>query len=144
MSFECSLSRLHVYEKLQVTNDVTSQLKSVYIYINIHIPFLAPKPECVTDPECPQHLACIGQKCRDPCVPEQCAPTATCRVNNHRALCVCPPGLEGDPYRACVLRKSMFIFFIKIGFIQRLGDYQYYILSTLPQHHNKISVKIGT
>lgn len=66
---------------------------------------LAPKPECVTDPECPLHLACIGQKCRDPCIPEQCAATAICRVNNHRAVCVCPPGLEGDPYRACIERK---------------------------------------
>ena len=65
----------------------------------------APKPECVSDPECPVHLACIGQKCRDPCIPEQCGDRAICRVNNHRAVCVCPPPLEGNPYTACIERE---------------------------------------
>jgi hypothetical protein len=31
-----------------------------------------------------------------------CAPTAECTVNNHRALCKCPPGFTGDAYSRCV------------------------------------------
>ena len=75
------------------------------MHLQIYSTYLAPKPECTVDPECPIQLACIGQKCRDPCIPEQCAATAICRVTNHRAICVCPPPLEGDPYIACIERK---------------------------------------
>ena len=65
----------------------------------------APRPECTTDPECPDHLACIREKCLNPCSTSTCGVNAECSVTRHRALCVCRPGYEGDPYRICEERK---------------------------------------
>lgn len=66
----------------------------------------APRPECTIDPECPQHLACIQQKCQDPCTSQTCGIQAECRVNNHRAVCTCRPNLTGDPFKICYERKA--------------------------------------
>ena len=51
--------------------------------------------ECLTDPECPDHLACRNEKCVDPC---DCAEFAQCTARNHRGICVCNAGYTGDPY----------------------------------------------
>lgn len=59
------------------------------------------RPECVSNSECPNHLACINQKCKDPC-PGTCAPDAECRVISHTPNCVCPIGYTGDPFRQCI------------------------------------------
>ena len=67
--------------------------------------YVAPRPECTTDPECSDHLACIREKCLNPCSTSTCGVNAECRVTLHRALCVCRPGFEGDPYRICEERK---------------------------------------
>ena len=66
----------------------------------------APRPECTSDPECPQHLACIQEKCQNPCFTESCGINAECKVKNHRAFCVCLFGYEGDPYTICEERKN--------------------------------------
>ena len=66
----------------------------------------APRPECTSDPECPQHLACIQEKCQNPCFTESCGINAECKVKNHRAFCVCLFGYEGDPYTICEERKD--------------------------------------
>ena len=66
----------------------------------------APRPECTTDPECPDHLACIQEKCQNPCFTTTCGINAGCRVTRHRAICYCNPGYEGDPYRICEERKQ--------------------------------------
>ena len=66
----------------------------------------APRPECTSDPECPSHLACIQEKCQDPCFSTVCGLNAECRASNHRALCVCRTGFVGDPYTVCEERKS--------------------------------------
>ena len=66
----------------------------------------APRPECTSDPECPQHLACIQEKCQNPCFTESCGIKAECKVKNHRAFCVCMVGYEGDPYTICEERKE--------------------------------------
>lgn len=58
------------------------------------------KPECVANSECPSNLACINQKCRDPC-PGLCGSSATCRVVSHTAMCICDAGLTGDPFTQC-------------------------------------------
>ena len=71
----------------------------------IKLLFTAPKPECTTDPECPDHLACIREKCQDPCFTTTCGTNAECKVQRHRAVCTCRPGYEGDPYRICEERK---------------------------------------
>ena len=65
----------------------------------------AKKPECTYDAECPQHLACIREKCQDPCSSNTCGINAQCKAVNHRALCVCLIGYVGDPYSICEERK---------------------------------------
>lgn len=55
------------------------------------------RPECVIDQDCPLSLACVGNKCRDPCV-GSCGFNALCNVVNHRPICSCPTGFEGDPF----------------------------------------------
>ena len=67
--------------------------------------FSAPKPECTTDPECPDHLACVQEKCKDPCYSNSCGRNAKCKAKNHRAICVCIYGYVGDPYTLCEERK---------------------------------------
>ena len=71
--------------------------------------FSAPKPECTFDPECTNHLACIQEKCEDPCYYLPCGRNAECKVKNHRAICFCFPGFLGDPYNVCEERKQTFL-----------------------------------
>ena len=80
---------------------MTGHLHDVYC-------FSAKRPECTTDPECPDHLACIREKCQNPCFTTTCGVNAECRVTRHRAICYCKPGYEGDPYRICEERKNSF------------------------------------
>lgn len=61
------------------------------------------RPECMSDDECPFNLACRNERCEDPC---NCGLHAVCTVNNHRALCSCPPGYVGNPLAACSIGKS--------------------------------------
>jgi hypothetical protein len=61
----------------------------------------APRPECTSDPECPDHLACIREKCQNPCSTTTCGVNAQCIVKRHRAVCICNTGFEGDPYQIC-------------------------------------------
>lgn len=58
------------------------------------------RPECVSNSECPRNLACINQKCKDPCI-GACGTEAVCNPVNHQPICNCPQGLTGDPYRYC-------------------------------------------
>lgn len=58
------------------------------------------RPECIGNGECPNHLACISQHCRDPC-PGVCGSNAECSVVNHVPVCACLPGYSGDPFRSC-------------------------------------------
>lgn len=62
------------------------------------------RPECVTSSECNTNLACINQKCKDPC-PGLCGNSALCRVLSHTPSCYCPIGFEGDPFVQCVESK---------------------------------------
>lgn len=71
------------------------------------IPFSAARPECLTDNDCEVNLACIQQRCLDPCSSITCGTNAICSVNSHRALCTCRKGFEGDPYTSCVERKKV-------------------------------------
>lgn len=58
------------------------------------------KPECVANSECANHLACINQKCKDPC-PGTCGENAECRVVSHTPNCVCVSGYIGNPFVRC-------------------------------------------
>lgn len=58
------------------------------------------RPECTINSECPASLACVRQKCEDPC-PGSCGVDASCHVLNHLAVCVCIEGYTGDPFARC-------------------------------------------
>lgn len=58
------------------------------------------RPECLIDQDCPLTLSCLGNKCKDPCV-GSCGINARCNVINHRPICSCLSGFEGDPFSGC-------------------------------------------
>ena len=61
---------------------------------------LAPKidePECRVDADCPTKLACIGERCQNPCrVNNPCVGSQRCEVQDslptRTVACVCPDG----------------------------------------------------
>lgn len=61
------------------------------------------RPECTINSECLSNLACIRQKCGDPC-PGSCGLGAICNVINHTPVCTCLDGFSGDPFTQCVLK----------------------------------------
>lgn len=63
------------------------------------------RPECISNSDCSYQLACINQKCRDPC-PGSCGLNAECRVVMHTPNCVCIRDYIGDPFTACNPRPS--------------------------------------
>ncbi len=58
------------------------------------------RPECLLGSDCPSNMACINQKCVDPC-PGTCAPNADCRVINHSPTCNCATGYTGNGFDGC-------------------------------------------
>ena len=66
--------------------------------------------ECITDSDCPDHLACgEDEECVDP--PCDCAANAHCDIKNHTTtgICICYFGHVGDPYlEGCKGKQSQF------------------------------------
>ena len=58
------------------------------------------RPECTVSSECQVNLACINQKCVDPCQ-GICGIGAQCRTIFHSPHCSCNPGQTGDPFVKC-------------------------------------------
>ncbi|KAG5895964.1 hypothetical protein JTB14_027964 [Gonioctena quinquepunctata] len=58
------------------------------------------RPECSVNTDCPSNLACITEKCRDPC-PGSCGFNAECRIQNHIPICSCIVGFTGDSFTEC-------------------------------------------
>lgn len=58
------------------------------------------RPECTANSDCPSHLACIRQKCQDPC-PGSCGSNALCTVVNHSPVCTCLAGFIGNAFSYC-------------------------------------------
>ena len=83
-------------------------------------PYIECKPECTINQECASNLACIQNKCADPC-PGVCGIQATCEVDNHYPNCQCNPGYEGNPFSACypktTCKKSNIIFSLIVFFL---------------------------
>lgn len=67
------------------------------------------RPECVIHQDCPSYLACVNNKCRDPCA-GSCGMNAQCITQNHRPICNCLPGYEGDPFSGCNLIQGRILF----------------------------------
>lgn len=58
------------------------------------------RPECVISAECPATLACINERCSDPCI-GACGVHTICTVINHNSICQCDAGYTGDPFSSC-------------------------------------------
>ena len=60
-------------------------------------------PGCQTNADCGQDSHCVKGQCADPCLSPNsgCATSAECRISNHRAVCICPQGLQGNPAIEC-------------------------------------------
>lgn len=58
------------------------------------------RPECSVNSDCTSNLACIREKCRDPC-PGSCGINAQCRIISHIPICNCIEGYTGDPFIQC-------------------------------------------
>lgn len=58
---------------------------------------------CRTHSDCPSSLSCVSGQCEDPCSANgsPCGINALCRVSNHRAVCLCPEGFQGEPSQEC-------------------------------------------
>lgn len=65
------------------------------------------RPECVSNSECANHLACMRNKCKDPC-PGICGQNAQCKVISHTPNCVCIAGYIGNPFTECSLPPRKF------------------------------------
>lgn len=63
------------------------------------------RPECVINPDCPSNLACINNKCVDPC-PGSCGENTECRVISHTVTCSCSPGYTGNPFIQCLVQET--------------------------------------
>ena len=74
------------------------------------------RPECVSNSECATRLACINQKCRDPCQ-GSCGANAECNVINHVPMCSCSAGFTGDAFVQCTIKQCKPIFIFQISMI---------------------------
>ena len=66
-------------------------------------PYVACRPECVVNSDCPSNKACQRNKCIDPC-PGTCGINALCQVRSHIPTCTCIEGYIGDPFTECRLK----------------------------------------
>lgn len=55
--------------------------------------------ECTRDDNCPENRACINSLCKDPCA---CGTNAICKIQDHKPICSCLTGFDGDPYVECI------------------------------------------
>lgn len=104
------------------------------------------RPECTIDSDCPTNLACVCDKCKDPCI-GTCGPNAQCTVLYHRPHCSCLNGFTGDPFGGCqrdILRKKFplqsvcsvrFLFQIFVFFFCLVVNEKLNLRIRVSQHH---------
>jgi hypothetical protein len=91
---------------------IFSYINTIGINMNIFNSAAPIEVGCSSDNECGFTQACRNRACVNPCAYDSpCSSTAECTVENHNAMCKCPPGMTGDPYSLCVPSKIT-----KIGF----------------------------
>jgi len=78
-------------------------------------PYTGCRPECVMNSDCAKNLACINNKCTDPC-PGICGINAECHVINHSPTCSCLHGYTGNALQSCNLIpcKLLYYYFLFI------------------------------
>ena len=67
----------------------------------IHIFILQSIVDCRRDDDCPFDKTCKSNECVDPCPYTICGSRARCEAERHKGICVCPQGLQGNPYISC-------------------------------------------
>lgn len=72
------------------------------------------RPECTTNTECSNHLACVNKKCVDPCA-NACGQNAKCNVFSHTPMCECLDGMVGNPFLYC--KPKVVVEMSKLSFI---------------------------
>jgi hypothetical protein len=77
------------------------------------------RPECVSNSECANHMACVDRKCTDPC-PGLCGVNAECRVVSHTPTCMCVTGFSGDPFIQCSTLQCK-AYFLMLYPVNKLG-----------------------
>lgn len=65
------------------------------------------QPQCTADAECPSQLACINQRCENPCAQSNvCSPQQTCSILDtlplRTIMCRCPADMITDSSGRCV------------------------------------------
>ena len=55
--------------------------------------------DCRRDSDCTPEKACINALCKDPCA---CGTNAVCNIRDHKPICSCLPGYDGNPEAHCV------------------------------------------
>lgn len=68
-------------------------------------PYLSCRPECTHNSDCALSLACVNNKCINPCV-NLCGRNATCEVSNHIPICSCPLNTIGNAFFSCAHKES--------------------------------------
>ena len=63
------------------------------------------RPQCILNSDCPSHLACVKNKCKNNC-DGTCGLNADCQMINHNPVCNCIIGYTGDPYRHCQYQRD--------------------------------------
>lgn len=59
-------------------------------------------PGCRSNNDCPRSETCQNKKCQNPCNGDTaCGRNALCKVSDHRKICLCPDGYQGDPTKTC-------------------------------------------
>lgn len=58
---------------------------------------------CRANLDCDSERSCINGQCLDPCARKDntCGENALCKVSDHRVLCLCPDGYQGEPTQKC-------------------------------------------
>ena len=79
-------------------------------------PYVACRPECVVNSDCPSNKACQRNKCIDPC-PGTCGINAQCQVRSHIPTCTCIEGYIGDPFTECRLKPLGKFFMHLVGIL---------------------------
>ena len=70
-------------------------------YSNHFFSFHPLSVQCQRDEDCPFDKTCKSNECVDPCPLTICGSRAECKPERHKGICVCPPGLQGNPYVSC-------------------------------------------
>lgn len=59
-------------------------------------------PGCKSNNDCAIDETCVDKQCTNPCKKDTaCGRNAVCKVSNHRKICLCPDGYQGDPMKTC-------------------------------------------